>query len=136
MTALGLLALIVLTGCSSPAARISKSPELFESYPAPTQALIRGGKVGLGFDEDMVRLAVGEPDRKWERTDGEGETEIWAFTRFETADGLPLYRGGYHRAYDGIYPYYGLYPTRKAQDYFRITFRDGKVILVELDTMD
>lgn len=133
---LGLCGALVLAGCASPERRISQRPELFDSYPAETQELIKQGKVGIGFDKDMVWMAVGEPDRVWVRTDASGESEIWAFTRFETYDGLPLYRGGYHRAYDGAYPYYEYYPARKAQDYFRITFSDGKVKSVEVDELD
>lgn len=127
------LAALTLAGCASPDKRIAKEPELFASYPPETQALIREGKVGIGFDEHMVWLAVGEPDRKWVRTDATGTHDIWAFTRFEQADGLPLYRGGYHRAYDGAYPFYDHYPARKSRDYFRVTFKEGRVVAVEVD---
>lgn len=124
---------LTLAGCSTPERRISRQPELFASYPAETQELIRQGKVGIGFDEDMVWLAVGEPDRKWTRTDAAGVSEIWAFTRFETLDGAPLYRGGYHHVHDSLYPYFEYYPTRKAHDYFRITFSNGRVTAVDVD---
>lgn len=127
--------LIGLTSCATPASRISESPELFASFPPEVQELIKQGKVGIGFDASMVRLAVGEPDRKWDRTDSEGKSEIWAFTRFEAVDGLPLYRGGYHRAYEGYYPHYEMYPARKARDYFRVIFKAGKVIAVESDSL-
>lgn len=129
------LLLSVLAGCSTPASRIRNAPELFASCTPEQQALIKEGKVGLGFDEDMVRLAVGEPDNKWSRVDAAGESEMWAYTRFETADGLPLYRGAYHRYHDDAYPYYQYYPLRKSEDYFRVVFKAGRVVSVETNTL-
>lgn len=125
---------LALAGCSTPASRIKASPERFASYPADAQKLIREGKVGLGFDEGMVRMAVGDPDRRWSRVDEEGEKEIWAFTRFKPADDQPYFRGGYYRYHDVAYPYAGYATPTKSEEYFRVVFQAGKVIAVELNT--
>lgn len=122
-----------LAGCATPDARIRKNQELFESLPAEAQRQIREGRVGVGFTPEMVKLAVGEPDRRSIRTDAAGSTSVWYYTRYEMADRLPVYTGYYHRYYPG-YRYYGggVYAgPMEARDYFRIEFVDAKVTVVE-----
>jgi hypothetical protein len=129
-------ALLVLAACASPAARIKRHQALFDSLPAAEQALIREGKVGLGFSPEMVRLAVGEPDQRWVRTDAQGRTEIWSYTTYDGFDGAPLYRGYYHRDHGG-YPFFPDNFSRSAarpREYFKVTFADGVVSAIEQDT--
>ena len=121
-------------GCASPEARIRKNPELFAKLTAEQQALVKAGKVGVGFDEDMVRLAVGEPDRKWVRTDAAGSSEVWSYTTWEDVGGVPLYRGWYQRYYDPSPLYYLNYPDRREHEYFKVVLKDGKVTSVEQET--
>jgi hypothetical protein len=125
-----------LAGCATPDARIKKNQALFDSLPAEAQGQIREGKVSLGFTPEMVKLAVGEPDRRAIRTDAAGRTEVWSYTRYEAADGLPVYTGYYHRYYPG-YRYYGsgFYTERtESREYFRVEFVDGKVTVVQEHT--
>lgn len=127
------LLVVWLAGCATPDSRIKKNQALFDSLPAEAQAQIREGQVSLGFTPDMVRLAVGEPDRRSIRTDASGRTEVWSYTRYETVDGFPVYTGYYHRAYPG-YRYYGsgFYTERtEAREYFRVEFVDGEVTVVQ-----
>jgi hypothetical protein len=63
-----LCGLVILTGCSTPESRIAKQPDLFNSLTPDQQQMIREGRVGIGFDMDMVKLALGDPDRVRERT--------------------------------------------------------------------
>ena len=122
-----------LAGCATPDARIKKNQVLFDSLPAEAQAQIREGQVALGFTPEMVKLAVGEPDRRAVRTDAAGRTEVWSYTRYEAADGLPVYTGLYHRYYPG-YRYYGrgFYTERtEAREYFRVEFVEGVVSVVQ-----
>ena len=54
------LFLLFLAGCAStPAQRIKKNQDLFDSLPVAEQARIRGGQINLGFTADMVRIALG-----------------------------------------------------------------------------
>jgi len=84
------LAVALIAGCASPEARIKQNPELFAKLTPEQQALIKEGRVAVGFDEDMVKLAVGEPDRKWIRTDAAGSSELWSYTMWESTGGQPL----------------------------------------------
>lgn len=126
---------LVVAACSTPAARIKRNQAVFDALPPAEQALIREGKVGLGFTHDMVRLAVGDPDQRWTRTDATGRTEIWSYTTYDGYDGVPLYRGYYHR-YMGGYPFfYDDYyrGSARPREYFKVTFSEGKVTAVEQD---
>lgn len=126
-----------LAGCSTPETRIKSNPAVFARLTPAEQDLIKQGQVAIGFDTEMVKLAVGEPDRISERTDASGKTVIWSYTTYETTDGVLLYRGGYHRAYrwnDPLYPYFMSAGSRRDRDYFKVTFKDGRVTSIEKET--
>jgi hypothetical protein len=128
------LAALCLAGCSTPESRIRQNPEVFARLTPAQQDLIRKGQIGIGFDQEMVQLALGEPDQVRTRTDASGVSEIWSYTTYEGTDGMILYRGWYHRYYyrgDPLYPYYLSYPYRREREHFRVTFRDGKVVSIE-----
>ncbi|HRE06861.1 MAG TPA: hypothetical protein PKX00_14710 [Opitutaceae bacterium] len=124
----------VLTGCSTPEARIRRNPEAFARLSVPQQQLIRRGEVGLAFDKEMVQLALGEPDRLLTRTDENGTSEVWSYTTYEGPNGVYLYRGWYHRYYayrDPFYPYYLDIAARRERERFRVVFRDDKVVEIQ-----
>jgi hypothetical protein len=137
-------AALFFAGCSTPETRIRANPEIFNRLSVDEQNLIIQGQVAIGFDREMVRLAVGEPDRVWTRTDLEGATEAWSYTTYETYDGFPLYRGFYHRYYGGFYgglrhgyghyPYYLSYPERRDREVFKVVFKEGRVIAIEQES--
>jgi len=127
-------ALVLLAGCVGPEARIRRQQALFAQLAPEAQAMIREGRVGLGFSADMVRLAVGEPDRRWTRSDAQGQTEIWSYTAYETAAGAPIFRGWYHAGAE-VYLYNAgaRGGTARAREYFKVSFADGRVSAVEQD---
>lgn len=96
--------------------------------------MIRRGQVAVGFNAEMVRLALGEPDRYTTRTDQDGMSEIWHYVTYDGPTGVPLYRGWYHRYYmwgDPLYPFYMEYPDRRERDRFSVVFRNGTVRALE-----
>ena len=54
---------LLLAGCATPEKRIQQNQDLFDSFPVAAQARIRGGQIDLGFTPDMVRIALGDPQR-------------------------------------------------------------------------
>jgi hypothetical protein len=124
--------LITLAGCSTPETRIAKQPELFNRLTPDQQQMIREGRVGIGFDTEMVKLALGEPDRVRERIDENGRSEVWTYLMYEGNDGMLLYRGWYHRGWGSpFYPYYLDVAGRRERSRDEVVFRDGRVVSVE-----
>jgi len=76
---------VVLAGCITPEAqrerRIAENIELFYEFPEEVREAIRRGEVDIGFDEDMVRLALGSPDRVSRRKDVDGDLVNWQYFR-------------------------------------------------------
>jgi hypothetical protein len=138
ITRLGVLALLVVfAGCSTPEYRIKKNPELFASFPAEAQALIQQGQVDVGFDPDMVRMALGEPNRVYQRRTGDGSMQVWSYTaRRITTDRQRVaadftYRdsdGRVRRATDSVW----VNVDRELEyERMRVEFTDGKVSAIE-----
>lgn len=123
---------VLFSGCSTPETRIAKQPELFSRLTAEQQQMIREGRVGLGFDMEMVKLALGDADRVRERIDASGRSEVWSYVHYEGSDGMLLYRGWYHRGWGNpYYPYYLTVPGRHERARDEVVFRDGRVIAID-----
>ena len=127
---------IFLAGCTSPETRIKQNPAAFDRATPAQQELIKQGKVDIGFDTDLVELALGVPDRTRERIDANGKEVIWSYVNYEGPDGALLYRGWYHRGYwaGPSYAYFADYPNRREREHFRVVFKDGKVVQIEQET--
>jgi outer membrane protein assembly factor BamE (lipoprotein component of BamABCDE complex) len=127
-----LLAALAFAGCTTPESRIRRNPEAFARLSPPQQELIRQGQISLGFDREMVRLALGEPDRVTIHTDARGTNEIWRYVEYEMREDLWMYDTtwaySWHR---WAYPYYGGYYRGRPHDVMRVTFRDDKVVSFE-----
>jgi hypothetical protein len=131
--ATALLALFA-SSCSTPEARIRQNPELFAQLAPADQDLIRKGQVAVGFTGEMVRLALGEPDRLTTRQTENGTSEVWHYVTYEMPTGAPLYRGWYHRYYmwrDPLYPWYLDETNRRERERFSVVFNRGRVTELE-----
>lgn len=133
-----LIMLVACVGCvSTPAKRIQAEPELFGRFPSEVQAKVRKGEVEVGFTKDMVRLALGRPQRIYTRTAETGQVEIWLYmgirhvNRYEPMDSGYWYRdrsGRLRRSYETIWVDRGYseeYPT------LRLEFSDDKLKVIE-----
>lgn len=127
-----ILAAAWLAGCSTPDKRIQKAPEIFAALPAEQQELVKQGRVAPGFSADAVLLALGDPDRRWTRTDAKGTRDVWSYVTWENGRGQPLYRGWYHASAGGWPLFYASYPDRREKEYLKVIFGlSGKVEEVE-----
>ena len=77
------VAMLFLSGCLTPEARreqrISRNPDLFYSFPEAIQEKVRRGEVDIGFNEQMTRMALGQPEKIFRRKNTEGETVTWQY---------------------------------------------------------
>lgn len=96
-TLIAALALVVAAGCSTTSSRIAKNPAAFAEWPVAVQDKVRAGQVDLGFTQEQVRVALGEPDRIFSRTTNDGTTDVWVYrqekSRFSFGFGLGSVRG-------------------------------------------
>jgi hypothetical protein len=81
---------LMLACASTPDSRISEKQSLFDSYSEEVQSNLRQGKVDVGYDEDMVQMALGEPDETSVETSEAGETVMWGYTRSRPAISIGL----------------------------------------------
>lgn len=130
----------LLAGCQTVESRIKEKPEVFASIDKATQDKIKQGIIDLGYNEDMVYLALGAPDLKRESISAEGRTITWIYNTYYTRyDGTAMI--GYYRRvyYDPLLGAYRLYyhPAytdtyrREVEERIRIVFKDGKVAVIE-----
>lgn len=73
--------LCLLSSCiSSPQARIDQEREQFKRYSAHEQYLIRKGQIEVGFDQEQVRMAWGDPQKHRQDTTAKGTSLVWEYT--------------------------------------------------------
>ena len=138
---LSIVALMLgLAGCQNVESRIKQKPEVFAKLDVATQDKIKQGIIDLGFTEEMVYLALGDPDQKKESVSATGQTLTWIYnTYYERYDGmnhlgyrrqvyfdpyLNTYRVHYHPAFIDSY-------VTEKEERIRIVFKDGKVSVIE-----
>jgi hypothetical protein len=132
-SALCLASVALLAACSStPDSRIAKNQPAFAGYPAAVQQKIRAGEVDVGFTPDMVRLALGEPTRQFNRQTEGGKSEVWVYhdngPRFSFGVGIGGAVGRHSSAGVGLSTSSGGYDP---EEKMRVEFRDGKVTAIE-----
>jgi len=132
------LGVLLLAGCATPASRIKKNPELFASFPPEVQAKVREGRIEVGYTQDMVRMALGGPQRMHTRTTPAGLTDVWVYTdvayqsRLEPVESPCWYRG----RRGGLHPASSLTWVDVQQRYEyavrRVEFEGDKVKAIEV----
>ena len=128
-----LLAALFTSACTTartPAQRISKDRAAFESWPADVQQRVEQGQVAVGFNEEQVRMALGDPDDVNTRTTAEGESEVWTYRDRRPRLGLGLgLSGGSGGTGVGVGVGTSSGGTQKAR--LRVVFSQGAVTSIE-----
>ena len=120
----------LLPACASTDSRIRQEQSAFDSYPPAVQAKIRAGQVGIGFTPAQVRLALGKPDRIYNRETTAGVAEVWAYRESQSAFSFGV--GGFSGGGSGVGAGVGLGTAPDSgEEKTRVTFTGGLVSAVE-----
>jgi hypothetical protein len=119
-------------GCTEvPADRIAAHQAEFSSWPPDVQAKVRAGQVALGFTQEQVFIALGDPTRRSEAGVPGDVTEVWVYhrqaPRFSFGIGGGSFNG--HTAVGGDVSAGGL--KLGVDENGRVTFHNGLVSVVE-----
>ena len=134
------LAVLSLAGCSTVNSRIKEKSATFQSLDAEAQEKLRQSIIEIGNSFDMVYIALGQPDEKVERTTAAGKEEVWVYRTYTqewAGQGHAYYgRRMLYEPRSGRYymywvPVYADYYNEHAEDRLRVTFKDGKVTVIE-----
>jgi hypothetical protein len=95
-------AVLLLTSCGTPGARISQHPEIYQGLSARDQALVSQGQIRPGMTMNAVWLAWGTPDQKVPGGMRGRSAETWLYVRYDTpfpSYGVPYYYGPFDWSY-------------------------------------
>jgi hypothetical protein len=122
-----------LAGCatSTPQDRISENRELYQSFPSAVQRKVSAGEVDVGFTEEMVQLALGEPHRRVTRQTETGSDEVWIYASSEPRLSFGLGFGSYGRHSGSSVGVSTSTGGHGREERMRVVFHDGKVTAVE-----
>mgnify|MGYP006294301461 CR=1 FL=1 len=126
-------AALFLAGCATPQARIQRNQQMYASFPPEVKRTVREGKIELGYTRDMVYIALGSPDRRYERVTDAGTVEVWAYTDTELTHAR-VHRAGWWPWWGPWYgpdPYYGSVAVPREYEELRVEFRDARVTAIE-----
>ena len=127
-----LLAALILGGCATtPTARIARNRAAYESWTPDVQREVAAGRIAPGYTVEQVQIALGEPDRRVQRTTAEGVSELWYYTehrpRFGFGFGLASFGGS-----SAVGASVGVNDMAfRPDERTRVTFREGRVDAIE-----
>lgn len=137
------LAALGLAGCSTVHTRIKEKPETFSALTPEQQARVKTGSVAIGDSSDVVYIALGQPDARRQRTTADGSTTVWVYKSYHQ-DYVGTSFVGYRRAmywspsaqryFVNLIPMHTEVYAERTEDDIRVTFRDGKVTMIEQKT--
>lgn len=117
--------------------RIAANPETFNSFSPEIREKVRVGQIEMGFTEEMVRLAWGNPHQIYARTTEKGNAVVWTYSRTRTmtqTDRMTVPVRVYDRAGRSSIQYQNVWINRDTQqDYTvaRVEFIGGMVSAIE-----
>jgi len=81
---------LLLACASTQNQRITQNEALFNTYTPTERKLIRMGEVAVGFDQDQVRMALGEPSRETTVDTAAGKAIVWEYRELKPSLGLSV----------------------------------------------
>jgi hypothetical protein len=129
---------LLLAGCDTFESRAREKSETYNSLPPNTQQRLERGTVNPGDTEDMVYIALGDPDEQRDVTSTDSKRSIWIYrTYWQQYEGSAWV--GWHRVIVRTPRGYAIYHEPITQSVYRthideiirVTFVDGKVTTVE-----
>lgn len=122
--------LMLVASCATPESRVRRHQAAFESWPADVQQKVRAGQVDVGFTPEMVRVALGEPERTFTRTTAQGSADVWVFAergpKFSFGIGMGSMRGS-SAVGGGV----TVGDTFRDNEAMRVIFENGRVSALE-----
>src|ERR1044071_4427231 len=73
---------LTLSGCSTFMTRSDEKSEVFDSLPVATQKRLERGKINVGDSEDLVYIALGQPDEKRRISRTEWDYSLWVYRSY------------------------------------------------------
>ncbi|MGI9295404.1 MAG: hypothetical protein ACR2PS_15605 [Pseudomonadales bacterium] len=89
------LSIVLLSACSTISSRIQQQQELFDSYPPATQVAIQNGEVKVGFNADMVQMALGKPSHTALQATTDGTLTTLSFSKKRPGLGFSIGGGSF-----------------------------------------
>lgn len=127
------VAALLFAACSTPASRIKRDHETFESWPPAVQEKVKAGDVAVGFTEEQALMALGRPTRRFSRETGAARQDVWVYGDSSARPGLGVSLGG--GTFGGSTGYGGGFGVSTASagpgERARLVFESGRVVAVE-----
>ncbi|MDL5050037.1 hypothetical protein QQ054_28925 [Oscillatoria amoena NRMC-F 0135] len=124
------LAVFILQGCSTIQSRMRERQGAFNALPPEEKKLVQQGVIKTGMNQDAVYIAMGNPSRALAKSVKGVEYSSWIYERLITQS-IPAWTYYYGRDCRGrvvAYPYYNPIYTYYDIPYFKVTFKNGKVV--------
>jgi outer membrane protein assembly factor BamE (lipoprotein component of BamABCDE complex) len=130
--------LLCFAGCDTFRSRAKEKSDVYNSLAPRTQQRLQHGKISPGDTEDMVYIALGDPEEKRDITTADGTRNVWIYrTYWQQYEGEAWV--GWHRIIVPSGRGYLIYHEPVTQDVYRtrvdevirVTFANGKVTTVD-----
>lgn len=120
--------LIAAAACVTTDSRSPRDQALFESFPPSVQQNIRQGTIEVGYTPEMVRMALGEPDRRTQVETEDGLLEVWTWRTSRPGIGIGIGTGRSIGSHVGVGTQVSVGKPPTTQERAVVEFRDGRVV--------
>ncbi len=127
---LSIVVMILSSGCSTIESRMREKQGAFNALSPEEKQLVQKGVIKTGMNQDAVYIALGTPSRSLAKSVKETVYTSWIYERLMTQS-IPQWTYVYGRDCRGrvvAYPYYNPIYTYYDIPYFKVTFKNGKVV--------